>query len=543
MFKKALLAGVVIIVVAGLLLGGCGKTEEETPTPPPSDDTTPPPSGPQYGGTLRIICNADVTTLGWPAEQNTPEDWYQRVPAVENLVRFNENGVPTAFLAESVVEDPEALTVTFYLRHGVKFHDGTELDADACVWNFEQLWASATLSASWIWASEIEKVDDYTVRVHFSSWDSTFLSNMCYDSAMISPTAYEENGLDWVRENAVGTGPFKQVSFQRDVQKVYERFDDYWQEGLPYLDGIEIDIIADPTVQVASFLNGDYDIITNLNPTDAKNLEDEPGVVLTQGKLMGDTWSLVGDSVHPDSPFADIRVRQAVSYAINREAIVDFVYQGYAEPTFQMNSPSCYTYNPNVVGYPYNPDKARALLAEAAADGVFTPNAQGGFDTTIWCRPDKVIRDMFTAVQGYLADVGIIADMQVVNVGKYQEIYFATGWSDGLFAADFVIGTDIGIFGNYMFSVYSPLGMAQSIAHPEEVDEAIWLTGTAPDFETKKTESWNLQYLLTDKYCLYTPIISTHYIAAKTDKIHGEQTSTLEASGFPWTFAEAWLEE
>jgi peptide/nickel transport system substrate-binding protein len=532
-----LLITTVLVVLP--LLATCGEE-----TPPPSDDTTPPPSGPQYGGTLRIICSADLVSMGWPAEQQSPEDWYQRVPALETLVRFDEvQGKPSPFLAESVVEDPEALTITFNLRQGVKFHDGTVFDADACIWNFEQLWASATLSASWFAASEIEKVDDYTVRVHFSSWDSTFLSNMCYDSAMVSPVAYEEHGLDWMRENAVGTGPFKQVSFQRDVQKVFERFDDYWQEGLPYLDGIEIDIIADSTVQVASFLNGDYDVITYLNPMDAENLANEPDVVITQGDTVGHTICLIGDSVHPDSPYANIKVRQAVSYAINREEINDFIYRGYAVPTFQMNGPVCRTYNPDVVGYPYDPDKARALLAEAAAEGAFTPNAEGGFDTTIWCRSEQIYRDMFTAVQSYLADVGINVDLQVVNPGQAAEIGFVTGWTDGMLATDFVTGAEIGIFGNYFFSSYSPLGIAQSMTHPDEVDEAIWLTTTAPDFETKQAESWNLQYLLTDKYCLYTPIVATYPIAAKTEKVHGEQTHTMEASDFPFTFADAWLEQ
>jgi len=286
---------------------------------------------------------------------------------------------------------------------------------------------------------------------------------------------------------------------------------------------------------VASFLNGNNDIITMLNPTDAKNLEDEPGVVLMQGNTVGDTLSLVGDSIHPDSPFADIKVRQAVSYAINREAINDFVYHGYAAPTFQLNGPACKTYNPDVVGYPYNPDKARELLAEAGyADG---------FETTLWCRSDQIYRDMFTAVQGYLADVGIIADLQVINIGKYAELFFATGWSDGLFASDFLIGTEVGIHANFFISSYSPLGMPQSMTHPDEVEEAIWLTTTATDLETKIAQAHNLQYLLTDKYCLLTPIVASYPIAAKSLKVHGEQTSTLEASGFPWTFADAWLEE
>jgi ABC-type transport system substrate-binding protein len=542
MLKKGLLATLVIIIATGLLVSGCPTpTETTTPPPtetttPPTETTTPPPTGPLYGGTLRIICGAELTSMGWVADQIAPEDYYQRVPVLETLVRYDEDlGVPVPFLAESVVEDPEALTVTFNLRQGIKFHDGTELDADACIWNFEQLWESANLGASWMWASEIEKVDDYTVRVHFTMWDRTYLVNMCYDAAMISPAAYEEHGLDWVRENAVGTGPFKQVSFQRDVGKVYERFDDYWQEGKPYLDRIEINIIADPTVQVASFLAGDNDMVTYLNPTDAKNLEDEPGVVITQGNVMGDTMSLVGDSAHPESPFADLKVRQAVSYAINREAIADFVYQGYAVPTSQMVGPGSWAYSPDVAGYPYDPDKARELLAEAGyADG---------FETTLWCRPDQATRDMYTAVQGYLADVGIIADLQVINPGQYGEMYYATGWSDGMFGADMLIGWGIGVHANYFFSVYSPLGMPQSITHPEEVDECIGLVTTATDFETEKAQSWNLESLIIDKYCVYTPIIAFYSTAAKTEKVHGDQTSTVGASSIPWTFADVWLEE
>jgi len=546
MFKRVLLAFLVIIIAAGLLISGCGEAEEDTtpPPPPPSDGTTPPPSGPQYGGTLRIICGAELTSMGWVADQIAPEDYYQRVPAIETLVRWDEDlGAPVPFLAESVVEDPEALTITYHLREGVKFHDGTIFDADACIWNFEQLWESANLGASWMWVSEIEKVGDYTVLVHFTMWDRTYLVNMCYDSGMISPAAYEEHGLDWVRDNAVGTGPFKQVSFQRDVGKVYERFDDYWQEGKPYLDRIEINIIADPTVQVASFLNGDNDMVTYLNPTDAANLEDEPGVVITQGNVMGDTYSLVGDSAHPDSPFADLRVRQAVSYAVNREAIAEFVYHGYAVPTSQMVGSGSWAYSPDVVDYPYDPDKAKDLLAEAAADGAFTPNDQGGFDTTIWCRPDQATRDMYTAVQGYLADVGINADLQVINPGRYGEMYYATGWSDGLFGADMLIGWGIGVHANYFFSVYSPLGMPQSIIHPEDLEECIGLVTTSTDFETEKAHSWNLESLMIDKYCVYTPIIAFYSIAAKTEKVHGDQTSVVGASGFPWTFADAWMEE
>jgi peptide/nickel transport system substrate-binding protein len=550
MLKKLLLVVFTVVITGALLIGSCtGPEESTTPsttqpmtssTTEPTSSTTPttePTSGPQYGGTLRIIQGAEVDSFGWPSDQISPEDYFQRTPALETLVRYDEEtNNPVPFLAESVIEDGDAMTVTFKLRKGIKFHDGTILDADACMWNLEQIWESPNLSPTWVGAESMEKLDDYTVQVTFHTWDNTFLRNLCWDAAMISPTAYEENGLDWIRNNPVGTGPFKAVSFQRDVQKVFEKFDDYWQEGKPYLDRIEIDIIADTTVQVASFLSGEHDILTGVNPVDAKTLESESGIVLTQGNVQGALISLVGDSIHPDSPFAKLEVRQAMSYAINKDEINDFVFHGYAMVASQTNSPVCFTHNPNVIGYPYNPDKARELLAQAGYED--------GLTTTLWCRPDKIMRDMFTAVQGYLADVGIIADLQVLNIGQYAEMYWGTGWTDGVFASDMLSDPEVGIPARYFFEAASPLGMPQSIIHPDAVEDAIKRMTTATDLEVKKDAAWELQALMVDDYCMYTPLILEFSIAAKSTKVHGEYTSEprSDVSG-TWTFADAWLEQ
>jgi peptide/nickel transport system substrate-binding protein len=541
--KKVLLILLAISIISGIFVASCAKTTStpttSTPTTsaPPTTSTPPTTTGPQYGGTLRIIQGAEVDSIGWPSDQISPEDYMQRGPVLETLVHYDEKAnKPVGLLAESVIEDPIAKTVTFKLRKGVKFHDGTDFNATACKWNLEQIKDSPNLSASWSGASSIEIVDEYTVRVNFHDWDNTFLRNMCWDSAIISPTAYEKNGLDWIRDNAVGTGPFKQVSFQRDVKKVFTRFDDYWQKGKPYLDAIEFDIIADPTVQVASLLNGDDDIVTNLNPTDAKSLKDNSNIIITHGEMAGEVAMFVGDSAHPDSPFSNLKVRQAISYAIDRQALADFVYYGFAYPANQMVGPQCTTYNPNVVGYPYDPEKARALLTEAGYSD--------GFSTVLLSRSDKIEVDTYTAVQGNLADIGIKADLQTMNPGQYAEIMFGTGWSNGLLCGGMLSDPEIGIMAFYHFSGASPLGIPQSTIHPEDLDAAINGIMSAIDPEKKKAASWDFEYLTTDKYCFYTPIVFRPPLAAKSIKVHDDYIATPYSSNPPnWTFADAWIEE
>ncbi len=536
MFKKILLFAFVITLVSGILITGCAKTTS-TPTTstPPTTSAPPTTTVPQYGGTLRIISSADVTCLGWPAEQLSLEDFYHRVPAIETLVRFDpKSSGPVPFLAEKIIEDSSAKTITFVLRKDIQFQDGTAFDATACKWNLDQVMTGINTSMDFATVSSIEVVDDYTVRVNFKAWDTVFLRLMCWDSAMVSPTAYEKNGLDWMRNNPVGTGPFKLVSFQRDVKKVFEKWDGYWQEGKPYLDRIEISVVADPTVQVASFQSGEADIIAVVNPTDAKNLQGKPGVKLLQGNVVGGLDSLFGDSANPDSPFADLKVRQAVSYAIDRQAINDSVYKGFGKLTNQIAPPGSPTYNPNIVGYPYDAGKARELLKET--------EYANGFDTTIWCSSTPFYQDMFTAVQGYLAAVGIKADLKLQGPGQMGEMGFATGWSDGMFGQGLIDDPEVGIDMRVFLAESSGTGIAKSIIHPDDVENAVNLMISAPDFKTKQSEAWELQSLMFDKYCIFTPIMFMSNITAWSTRVHDELWETYIPQD-PWSFADTWLGE
>lgn len=347
---------------------------------------------------------------------------------------------------------------------------------------------------------------------------------------MISPTAFEKNGLDSARVSPVGTGPFKLVSFQRDVSKVFEKWDGYWQEGKPYLDKIEINIIADPTVQLASLLSHENDILMGLNPTDARTLKNNPDFVIVEApRAFGAVNSLAGDSVNPDSPFSNLKVRQAVSYAINRQDIVNYVFYGWADVADGANDPDCWSYNPNVVGYPYDPEKAKTLLAEAGYPD--------GFDTTIWLRSEKSSRDMCTAIQSNLADVDIRADLQILEAGQYGQMFFGTGWTNGMFQAGTVGDPELGVVARFFFSAAAGIGFSNTIIHPDELESAITNMMSATNNEDKKKWAWEMQSLLIDKYCVITPLVTTVNLSAKLPKIHDDYIE------YPWTFADVWIEK
>jgi len=293
-------------------------------------------------------------------------------------------------------------------------------------------------------------------------------------------------------------------------------------------------VVADPTVRLASFMSKEADVLWGMDPKNAQTLEKQKNVVLTTDKIQGLTMSLVGDSASPDSPFADVKVRQAMSYAIDRQALVDYVLYGYGRPMQQLSVPEAWSYSPTVKGYPHNPEKAKALLKEAGY-----PN---GFSTTLYFSTEGTGKKLFTAVQGYLVDVGINAKLEMLNLGKYGEMYFATGWKDALLASNMLCYPEIGIMTRYFFESHSVLGMPKSIAHPEEVEKVLQEFTVVSDREAQKELAHKAQYLLAEKYCLYTPILMQSGVTASYPWVKNENPRIKSPSSV-YTFAEYWIDK
>ena len=173
-------------------------------------------SKPRYGGTLTMSDFVEEPNIGYPPKMFRPPAMRQGGPALETLLRTDMTGKPVPWLATAIKEDPKAMTVTLTIRKGVKFHDGTDFNAEAVKWNLDQQVADKGLGTDNI--KSVEILNDSTVRINLTAWDSTFTSNLAQPTGlMISPAAFKKNGKDWCTNNPVGTGPFQIVSRQKDV--------------------------------------------------------------------------------------------------------------------------------------------------------------------------------------------------------------------------------------------------------------------------------------------------------------------------------------
>ncbi|GAH54835.1 unnamed protein product, partial [marine sediment metagenome] len=262
--------------------------------------------------------------------------------------------------------------------------------------------------------TSMDIIDDYTIRFNLTEWNSQVVYNIGRPF-MFSPTAFQKNGKDWAIIHAVATGPFKVVEFQRDVAVKLEKNENYWRPGRPYLDGVEFRVVKEPATCSAMMQAGQADFWMQTSAQEGADLRDMGYPVLTGPNVINNIY---GDSANPESPFAIKKVREAIEYAIDRQASSDALGFGFTQPINQLAPPGTQGYNPDYAGRPYNPDKAMQLVAEAGfPDGI---------KTTMMLMPTAL--NAGTVIQNYLAEVGIDVELDVADPGRYWGGIFATGW-------------------------------------------------------------------------------------------------------------------
>ncbi|OGO17733.1 MAG: hypothetical protein A2Z02_00060 [Chloroflexi bacterium RBG_16_48_7] len=471
------------------------------------------------------------------------QDYCTSRQCVEALVRYDNQGKEIPWLAESWNIDASAKTITLKLKKGVKFHDGTDFNAAAVKWNLEKYrdFGRPEINKGTVF----EVVDDYTVKVTMPAWDNTqfgFITSMASGGNMVSPAAWQKapgaandkDRDDWMSNNPVGTGPFKFVSWAKTTKQVYTKNPDYYIKGKPYLDGIQWDIIADQLVASAAMQAKEVDVIFYVLPNTAKDLE-AAGFQLLPIK---DGWilckSIIPDSANPKSPFANVKVRQAISYAIDNKAIADSLYLGkYAAPVQQIASPKSDLNAPDFKGYPYDPAKAKQLVAEAGF-----PN---GFKSTLYTQTDQSDVAVCTAVQAMLAKAGITVDLIPTDTPKFMQMSANTGggWEGLIYSYPRIDFDPVLTFSR----TFGPTAQQyqKSVIQPEEVVTALQKAKAAPDRESAKKIAWDLQKLCMEKYCLMTPVVATYNMAIKQKFLKDDRL--FEVLTHQWYPEDAWLDK
>jgi peptide/nickel transport system substrate-binding protein len=487
------------------------------------------PLKPRYGGTLRVGEAIEGISIGYPAKLIRTYSIRQVSPVVETLLRTDKTGKPIPWLATAYTENAAAKVLSLTLRKNVKFHDGTDFNAEAVKWNLGQCIAAKTSGTEKV--KSIEVIDNYTIRINLTEWDSSIISSLTQNvGMMVSPTGCTKNGEEWCARNPIGTGPFRFVSWEKDVRTVYQKFDGYWQKGKPYLDRIEWIPMADTLTRQLSFRRKELDVVLSLVPQDLAGLEKD-GYGVMRHRTGSGAFSIVPDAANPKSPFADIRVRRAVAYAIDNAAVVKTVLYGEVEPTNQYLYKGHWGYNTSVVGYPYNPRKAKQLLAEAGY-----PN---GFKTKLaFLMLIPQAQDTFVAVQGYLTAVGIDVELEPLQIAKFDQIMFGGTWEGLIYGPyssppDPVVSLVLRYAGGKSFSM---------MLLPSDYLKAIQNAVTASNFETKQKWIREVGKLMIDKYCLLIPIYCTSDFVAFQTYVHNHGFIETPNSAI-WTPEDVWLEE
>lgn len=485
---------------------------------------------PQYGGVLRISDMTDGTNIGLPSKYSALYAQRQVAPAIETLFRTDSTGKPIPWLAESYKEDAKGKAITLKLRKGVKFHDGTDFNAEAVKWNLEQYMAAKSGGTEQF--KTVDIIDDFTVRINLTEWDNTAIGNMAYMiGAIISPTAFKKNGADWCASNPVGTGPFQFVSWEKGVKTVYKKFPNYWQKGKPYLDGVEWTPMQDTMTRLLSLKKGEINLALSLAAKDVADLKKDGFLVVRRYAGSG-VLGVVHDSANPNSPLSQLKVRQALQHAVDTDAIAKAIYVGEAEGVNQWIYKGHWSYNPAVTGYPYNPARAKQLLKEAGY-----PN---GFKTKITYITSPQDDQIYTAAQGYFKAVGIDAELVPITSPAWMPIALGGGTWEGMLQGGVTGNPDVA---GTLASRYIGGGRYYTqMMVPEDYVKAVKNAIAAPDFKTKQKWTHTAMKLSIDKYSMRTVFCSRPEFGAGGKKVHNHGFLGTPNTAW-WTPEDTWIEK
>jgi peptide/nickel transport system substrate-binding protein len=383
-------------------------TEAPKPTAAPTATEAPKKGG---GGTMVVGRGGDSVILD-AAAATDGESWRVAGEVIEPLVRLDGHSTKVIpWLAESW-DSPDGATWTFKLRQGVKFTDGTDFNADAVKWNFDR-WMNKdnkfrydrtfeywdTEFGENLKVEEVKVVDPYTIQIKLATPSAVILPKLALTSfAFSSPKAVEEQGDKYgtAAGTVVGTGPFMFKEWVPNDKITLVANTNWWGDG-PKLDALIFRSIPDNSARLAELLAGTINQ-ADLAQTDFAAARADPNVKEYQTPSLGVGYIAFQQCI---KPFDNVKVRQAIEMAINRDALVKNFYAEGDKVATSFQPPAIMGSNPNLTPIEYNPEKAKALLAEAGF-----PN---GFSTQFWYVP---------VIRGYSPDGKAIAEAIAVDLQK-----------------------------------------------------------------------------------------------------------------------------
>ncbi|MDR6264733.1 ABC transporter substrate-binding protein [Roseobacter sp. N2S] len=353
----------------------------------------------------------------------------------EGLTRFGSDGSVNPGLAESWDISEDGLTYTFHLHSGVKFHDGTDMDAEDVVFSLDRARAEDSANAQkalYTDIASVEAVDPATVKITLSVPNGAMLFNLAWgDAVIVAPESIEN-----IKQMPIGTGAFKFVDWVQGDKIDLTRNEDYW--GAPAkLDKATFKFISDPTAGFAAMMAEDIDAFVGYPaPENLPQFESDPRFQVIVGNTEGETILGTNNKL---PPFDNVKVREAVAHAIDRQAIIDGAMFGLGTPIGTHFAPHNPDYVDLTANSAYDPELSKKLLAEAGFPD--------GFKTTLKLPPPSYARRGGEIIAAQLRAVGIEAEISNLEWAQWLEQVFK-GKDFGLTIVSHTEPFDIGIYAN-----------------------------------------------------------------------------------------------
>lgn len=512
----------------------------------------------KQGGDAVVSYKEDVVTLD-PAIGYDWQNW-SIIKSLNARLMTYEAGTAKLItdLASDFAISADGMTYTFTLRKGVKFTNGREVKANDVVYSLTRVIEPKTQSPAQGFYHSIEGYDDlangkskvlkgvtapdeYTVEIKLSKPDATMLHVLALNFSSVVPKESVEKWADDFGHHPVGCGPFKLTEWSLGQRLVIERNPDYFLPGIPYLDKITIQIGLDPSVALLKLQKGEVDILGDSIPSARFTaiMEDpEWSKQVVSGSDLQTGYVTMNVAM---KPFDDVRVRQAVNMAINKERIVKMI-NNRAKPANQPLPPTMPGYDSEYTGYSYDLAKAKALMAEAGL--------AEGFDTELYCMNVDPNPRIAQSIQSDLAGIGIRAEIK----SQSQGIVIAAGgekdqapmvWSGGMaWIADFpdpsnfygpILGCGGAVQGGWNWSWYCN----------EEVEKMAQTADAMSDPAkmTEREELWRKTFIKIMDDAPWAPVFNETRFNMHSKNVAGDQKAFIDPVHIPFNYSYIYSNE
>ncbi|MGG0718602.1 ABC transporter substrate-binding protein [Robertmurraya massiliosenegalensis] len=492
MSSKSTLKFMHLLLICVFIISGCSNgatsSEVEGTTSSESPSTT---NNDNDSRTLTIAHGSDMQTTDIHNHSHTLTESIH-INMVNYLVKNEGDAgfVPDLATEWKTLDDE---TWEFKLREGVTFHNGEEFTAEDVEYTLERIAKDPSLQnhSQYRQIVDVEVIDDYTVQIHTDGPQPAMLNRLSRSSSGMMPKDYiDEVGLEGYIEHPIGTGPYKFVEWVRDDRVVLEKYEDYWnKEYESDWDQLVFRSIPENSTRVAEVLTGNVDIATNIPPADWDRVNQSDGAAIISGET--NRTMMLTLRLTEGYPTSDLRVRQAIDYAIEDKGLIDYVMGGSGTPKLNRENPGTFGFSGDFHDkYNYDPEKAKELLAEAGyADGVkikfHATNGRYLQD-----------REMAEVIVGMLAEVGITAELEFMEWSAFTEMREADKNEEmyliGLASSLFDSAQGLDAYGSWQTEGHTDY-------YNEEVDELLTAAEINMDPESRAEQYYRVQEIAAEE--------------------------------------------